>query len=87
MRHRNPLASTALLLPLGIGIIWVFSQMHRNRILSRIADTNAHELGMDFYLRILTFGAISVLAWLAYQFLEIGGAILRFMQSGLSGLR
>jgi hypothetical protein len=28
---------------LGAGIIWVFDQLHRNPILSRITDTNANE--------------------------------------------
>ena len=42
------------------GVIWVFAQMHRNAILSRITDTNANELGLDFYLRLVTFGAVPV---------------------------
>ena len=51
---------TALLVVLGAGVIWVFAQMHRDPILSRVSDTRPNELGWDFYLRIITFGAIPV---------------------------
>lgn len=77
-------AFTALLLLIGGGILLVFGQMHRNPILSRITDTNANELGVDFYLRILTFGAAPVLTWLAYQFPEVGGSLFRILQPGLN---
>jgi hypothetical protein len=74
---------TALLVFLGSGIIWVFAQMHRNPILSRITDTKANELGWDFYWRIISFGALPVLAWLTYQFPEIGSMISKFFQPGV----
>jgi hypothetical protein len=80
-------AFTGLLLLLGAGIIWVFAQMHRNAILSRITDTNAHELGWDFYLRLITFGAVPVLTWLAYQFPEVGVSLYRFFQPSLDGMK
>jgi hypothetical protein len=76
-------AFTGLLLLLGAGIIWVFAQMHRSAILSRVTDTNANELGWDFYLRLVTFGAVPVLTWLAYQFPEVGVSLFRFIQPGL----
>jgi hypothetical protein len=76
-------ALTGLLLFLGSGIVWVFAQMHRDPILSRITATTANELGLDFYIRIITFGAVPVVTWLAYQFPEIGGAIFNFLQPGL----
>lgn len=80
-------AFTGLLVLLGAGVIWVFAQMHRDPLLSRITDTNANELGFDFYLRIITFGAGPVLAWLAYQFPDIGGGIFRLIQPGLEVLK
>jgi hypothetical protein len=80
-------AFTGLLLVLGASIIWVFAQMHRNAILSRITDTNANELGWDFYLRLLTFGAVPVLTWLAYQFPEVGVSLFRFVQPGLEVMK
>jgi hypothetical protein len=78
---------TALLLLLGTGVIWVFAQMHRDPILSRITDTSANELGSDFYLRILAFGTVPVLTWLAYQFPEVWGTVLRFIQPSLGAFK
>jgi hypothetical protein len=80
-------AFTGLLLLLGIGIILVFAQMHRSAILSRITDTNANQLGWDFYLRLVTFGAVPVLTWLAYQFPEVGVSLYRFIQPGLDVMK
>jgi hypothetical protein len=78
---------TLLLLLTGIGFIWVFAQMHRNPILSRITDTRPNELGYDFYIRIISFGAIPVLTWLAYQFPEIGGSLFKFIKPGLQVMK
>ena len=74
---------TILLALLTLGFVWVFAQMHRNAILSRITDTTANELGWEFYLRLVTFGAIPILTWLAYQFPQIGGSLYRIVQPGL----
>jgi hypothetical protein len=71
---------TGLLVLLGSGIIWVLAQMHRDSILSRITDTKENELGWDFYVRVISFGAFPVLAWLAYQFPDIGSVISKFLQ-------
>ncbi len=78
---------TLLLLVISTGFIWVFAQMHRNPILSRITDTKPNELGRDFYIRVITFGAVPVLTWLAYQFPEIGGKIFRIIQPGLQVMK
>jgi len=78
---------TVLLFCLGSGIVWVFAQMHRDGILSRITKTRANELGADFYLRIVTFGALPVLTWLAYQFPLVGSNILKFLQPGLDVMK
>ena len=76
-------AFTALLFGLGAAVIWMFAQMHRNSILSRITGTQANELGAEFYLRLATFGAVPVLTWIASQFPAIGSGISRLLQSGL----
>jgi hypothetical protein len=78
---------TLLFVSLGAGFIWVFAQMHRNPILSRITDTAPNKLGVDFYIRIATFGAVPVLTWLAYQFPEIGGNLFRIIQPGLQVMK
>jgi len=74
---------TIMLVIISTGFVTVFAQMHRNAILSRITDSTPNELGWDFYLRIITFGAIPLLTWLAYQFPEIGGSLYRILQPGL----
>jgi hypothetical protein len=74
---------TGFLFFLGSGVIWVFAQMHRNPILSRITDTKANELGWDFYLRIASYGALPVIAWLTYQFPDIGSVVSKFLQPGV----
>jgi hypothetical protein len=78
---------TILLALLTLGFVWVFAQMHRNAILSRITDTTANELGWEFYLRLVTFGAVPVLTWLAYQFPEIGGTLYKVVQPGLQVMK
>ena len=78
---------TALLAVLSFGMIWIFAQMHRDPILSRVTATRANELGWDFYLRILSFGAIPFLTWLAYQFPDVGNTIYSLVQPGSSAFK
>jgi hypothetical protein len=68
-------------------MIWIFAQMHRDPILSRVTATRPNELGWDFYVRIVSFGAIPVLTWLAYQFPEFGSTIYSVLQSGSSAFK
>jgi hypothetical protein len=72
-----------LFLALGTFIVFVYAQMHRDPILSRITDTKANELGWDFYLRIASYGVLPVLAWLTYQFPDIGSVVSKFLQPGV----
>lgn len=75
-------AFTGLLVLLGSCVIYVFAQMHRNAILSRITGTKANELGSDFYIRLITYGSVPVVTWLTSQFPEIGSSLSRLLQSG-----
>lgn len=78
---------TLLLGALGVGFVSVFAQMHRSAILSRITDTTPNELGWDFYLRLITFGAVPVLTWIAYEFPQIGGTLYRLLQPGFQAMK
>jgi hypothetical protein len=78
---------TLLLILIGTGFVWVFAQMHRNPLLSRITETSPDKLGIDFYIRTVTFGAVPVLTWLAYQFPEIGGNLFRIFQPSLQAIK
>lgn len=75
---------TILLALLGAGIIRIFAQMHRDPILSRLTDSKPNELGFDFYFRIITYGAIPVFTWLAYQFPDISSTLFRLIHPGTS---
>jgi hypothetical protein len=78
---------TANLVIFGFGVVFVFAQMHRDPILSRATATKPNELGWDFYLRIISFGAVPVFTWLAYQFPDIGSSIYKFIQPSTSVFR
>jgi hypothetical protein len=80
-------AFTGLLLLMGTGVIWIFVQMYRNPLLSRITDTKANELGIDFYLRVVTFGTVPVLTWLVYQFPDLASSLLKFIQPTLEVMK
>jgi len=74
---------TGLLIILGVTTVWMFAQMYRDTILSRITRTTPNELGGEFYVRVVMFGALPLLTWLAYQFPSVGSLILKYVQPGL----
>jgi hypothetical protein len=78
---------TILLAFLGTGVVWVFAQMHRDPILSRITNTVPNELGLDFYLRIVSFGAVPVLTWLAYNIPTIGAPLFQLLRPGVEVMK
>lgn len=78
---------TGLLIVLGSGVVVVFAQMHRSPILARITNTGGHHLGLAFFGRLATLGAIPVLTWLTYEFPEIGSMVQKVIQPGLSALK
>jgi len=61
----------------GVAVLVVFAQMERDPILSRLAATKEGQLGKEFYLRALTFGAVPILTVLGTEF----PAIARFFGS------
>jgi hypothetical protein len=78
---------TGFFLSFSVGIVIVFAQMHRNPLLSRITDKAAHELGLDFYVRVATFGAVPLITWLATQYPSIGNMIYGVVKPGLEVLK
>lgn len=78
---------TGFFLFFSAGIVIVFAQMHRNPLLSRITDKDAHELGLDFYLRVATFGALPLITWLATQYPSIGSMIYGVLKPGLDVMK
>jgi hypothetical protein len=78
---------TGLFLAFSVGIIVVLAQMHRNPLLSRITDKEAHELGATFYLRVAGFGAVPLITWLATQYPSIGGLLYSVVKPGLDVMK
>ena len=86
-REAINLIFTLLFVLLGVGAIWVFSQMYRDVLLSRITRTEGNELGSEFYIRMAMFGAIPLLTWLAYQFPAVGAVVLKYLQPGIEAAK
>jgi hypothetical protein len=78
---------TAIFCIVGFMIVLVLAQVHRDHILSRVTGTKANELGLPFYIRIISFGAVPVLTLLATHFPAIGHYLLSFLQPGLESLK
>jgi hypothetical protein len=78
---------TILLVVLGLCIVVVFAQMYRDPVLSRITDKRPNELGWDFYFRVLSFGAVPLLTWLAYNYPQIGATLYQVFQPGVGGAK
>jgi DNA-binding transcriptional MerR regulator len=78
---------TGLFLAFSVGIIVALAQMHRNPLLSRITDKEAHALGATFYLRVAGFGAVPLITWLATQYPSIGGMLYSIVKPGLDVMK
>jgi len=74
--------AVVLLVVAGAVVGFVYAEMHRDAILSRLTSTNAGELGWDFWVKFISAGALPVFSLLAVQFPEIG----RFLFSWLEPL-
>lgn len=79
---------TILLFLLIVGLVgFVFAQMHRDTTLSRITNTKPGELGLDFWIRLVSFAAVPLLSLLTAQFPGISGALFSWMQPALQALK
>jgi hypothetical protein len=78
---------TAIFAAIGFTVVVVLMQAHKDHILSRITGTTPNELGIAFYLRIISFGAAPLLTLLATHFPSIGRYLLSFLQPGLEALK
>jgi DNA-binding transcriptional MerR regulator len=78
---------TGLFLAFSVGIVLVLAQMHRNSLLSRITNKAAHELGVNFYLRVAAFGTLPLVTWIATQYPSIGGMLYGVLKPGLEVMK
>jgi len=79
--------SVVALVVLGLAVGYVYSQMHRDAILSRLTETSAGELGWDFWIKFVSAGAIPVLSLLASQFPSINNVLFSWLEPALQALK
>lgn len=71
-----------------IGLVGlVFANMHRDNILSYITDTTPGELGVDFWIRLVSFAAVPVFSLLAVQVPAINAMLFSWLEPALRALR
>jgi hypothetical protein len=76
-----------VLLTLGTGIGVVLAQMDRDAIMSRLTETKANEVGKNFFLRMLQFGALPLLTLVTTQFPAVGRLVYAWLQPALQAMR
>jgi hypothetical protein len=76
-----------LLVAMGAAIGFVYAQMHRDPILSRLTSTASGELGWDFWLKLASAGAIPVFSLLAVQFPEINRFLFSWLEPALQAVK
>lgn len=76
-----------LLLLLGAVVAYVYAEMHREAILSRLTSTGTGELGWDFWLKLASAGAIPVFSLLAVQFPAINQFLFSWLEPALQAVK
>lgn len=86
--HRQiSLALIMVFLGIACGLVFVFADMNRDPLLSRLSDTDANELSRELFFRLASFGALPLTTLLATQVPEIGNVLLRWVQPALEAIR
>jgi len=76
-----------LLLVMGAAVGFVYAEMHREAILSRLTSTPVGELGLDFWLKLASAGAIPVFSLLAAQFPSINQFLFSWLEPALQAMK
>ena len=79
--------SVILLIILGATVGFVYAEMHREAILSKLTSTNAGELGWDFWLKLASAGAIPLFSLLAAQFPQINQLLFNWLEPALKAVK
>jgi hypothetical protein len=61
--------------------------MHRDATLSNLMNTPPGQLGSDFWLKLLGFGAGPVLGLIASVFPEFAAFIISYVQPGIASIK
>jgi hypothetical protein len=86
----NPALQTmavALILVMGGVVGYVYAEMHRDVILSRLTSTSPGELGLDFWIKFASAAAIPVFSLLAAQFPSINQFLFSWLEPVLQAVR
>lgn len=76
-----------LLIAIGIAVGFMLAAAERDEVLSRLNGTTPGKIGKDFYMNLLSYGALPVLTVLAAQFPSIGSFLFSWVQPVLQALR
>jgi hypothetical protein len=71
----------------GAVVVFVYADMHRDATLSHVTNTNPGELGSEFWLKVVGYGAAPVLGLITQIFPEWSGFLFSWLQPGLSSLK
>jgi hypothetical protein len=77
----------ALFITSGATMVVVYSQMHRDATLSKLTGTKPGELGSEFWIKLIGFGAGPVLGLVATVFPELTDFIFSWVQPGLESIK
>jgi len=79
--------SVVLIVLLGAAVGYVYTEMHRDAILSNLTSREPGELGWEFWLKLLAAAAIPVFSLLATQFPEINQLLFSWLQPALEAVK
>jgi hypothetical protein len=71
----------------GAVVVFVYADMHRDATLSHITNTTPGELGPQFWVKIIAFGAAPALGLITAAFPELSGFVFSWLQPGLNSLK
>ena len=80
-------AMVLLLAVLSAAITFVYAQVHRDPVLSLVTNTKPGELGGDFWLKLLGFGAGPVLGLLTTLFPQLTDFLFSWVQPSLTSIK
>jgi hypothetical protein len=71
----------------GVVIVKVYADMHRDATLSHVTNTKAGELGTEFWFKIVGFGFAPMIGLLARIFPGMTDFVFSWLQPGISSLK
>ena len=76
-----------LFLMVGVTMVFVYAEMSRDSTLSHITNTNPGELGMEFWIKIFTFGLGPLIGLLTTLFPSMTDFVVSFLQPGAQAFK